>query len=68
MIRPFLLLALDVIQRGGHVGVEVDKRQADGGGQLIAVVVRQIIHSDGDLATVANEPSRTVDTERGTLG
>jgi len=30
---------LDVIQRGGDIRIEVDERQADGSGELVAVVV-----------------------------
>lgn len=49
-------MRLNVVQHGGYVGVEVNQRQADGGGQLVAVVVGDVFNPDGDLAPAACEP------------
>ena len=35
--------SLDVIQRSCYIGVEVNGYQAHGGGQLVAIAVRQTI-------------------------
>ncbi len=55
-------------QGAGGFGIEVDEGQADGGGDLVAVVVRQVIDAQGDAAPIANEPAGTVDAEGGAFG